>query len=242
MVRAPAHPSALKALPRANGFALLKPAEKPHLDSARILTMSGTIAINLLAFGLLMMPLSMPPPAISIDEPSHNPTVREIPKDPVIVDIVDEVRPPTPRETTQPVERRITAPTASDAISTPVTVDSGTEVATDTSTDITGPIESIIPASSGPSPMQLEYRLAPAPTYPRRALQQRLTGTVLLEVLVGLDGRPLEVKVAQSSGHRELDEAARAQVLKRWSFQPATKNGQAVQAIGMVPVQFTLQD
>ena len=90
--------------------------------------------------------------------------------------------------------------------------------------------------------MQLEYRLAPAPVYPRRALQQRLTGTVLLQVLVGLDGRPLEVSIARSSGHRELDEAARAQVLKRWSFQPATRNGQSVQAVGMVPIEFALKD
>jgi protein TonB len=91
------------------------------------------------------------------------------------------------------------------------------------STEETGPVGDIAPPTTAPSPMQLEYRLAPAPAYPRRALQQRLTGTVMLQVLVGVDGRPLEVKVAQSSGHRELDEAARAQVLKRWSFQPATR-------------------
>ena len=60
MVRAPAHFPALKALPRSSGFALLKPAEKPQLDPARILTMSGTIAVNLLALGMLMLPLSMP--------------------------------------------------------------------------------------------------------------------------------------------------------------------------------------
>ena len=73
------------------------------------------------------------------------------------------------------------------------------------------------------------------------AKQRGITGTVLLQVLVGIDGRPLEVTVAQSSGNRELDEAARAQVLKRWSFQPASKNGQAVQAIGMVPIEFALR-
>ena len=55
MVRAPAHSSALKALPRSSGFALLNPAEKPQLDPARILTMSGTIAVNLLALGMLFM-------------------------------------------------------------------------------------------------------------------------------------------------------------------------------------------
>ena len=55
MVRAPAH-----ALTRSAGFALLKPASRPRLDSARIGTLSGTIALNLLAMGLLMMPMSMP--------------------------------------------------------------------------------------------------------------------------------------------------------------------------------------
>ena len=44
------------------GFALLKPASRPQLDSARIVTLSGTIALNLLAMGLLMMPLSLPSP------------------------------------------------------------------------------------------------------------------------------------------------------------------------------------
>jgi protein TonB len=30
-------------------------------------------------------------------------------------------------------------------------------------------------------------------------------------------------------------------VLKRWSFQPATRDGAPVQAIGLVPVQFNLR-
>ena len=47
---------------RPAGFALLKPASKPQLDTARIITMSGTLAVNVLAMGLLMMPLSMPAP------------------------------------------------------------------------------------------------------------------------------------------------------------------------------------
>lgn len=241
MVRAPAHPSALKALPRANGFALLKPAEKPHLDSARILTMSGTIAINLLAFGLLMMPLSMPPPAIVVDTPDRDPDLVWHKREQKIekVEFVEKTK-PVPVDA-KPIEKRAATPKQIETASSEVVTNAGTEYVPTTG-DTTGTSDTLDIVETGPTAMQLEYRLAPAPTYPRRALQQRLTGTVMLEVLVGLDGRPLEVKVAQSSGHRELDEAARAQVLKRWSFQPATKNGQAVQAIGMVPVQFTLQD
>ena len=240
MVRASAH-----ALHRSSGFALLKPASRPQLDSARILTLSGTIALNLLAMGLLMMPLSMPAPVALPDDKPRDQTrwiPREQPK-PEEVKIVERSKPTPP--VAQPIPKPATTPkpaeTAETASSDIITA-SGTEYVPETTTDTSGPVGDITPPSVGPSPMQLEYRLAPAPAYPRRALQQRLTGTVLLQVLVGIDGRPLEVKVAQSSGYRELDEAARAQVLKRWSFQPATKNGLAVQAIGMVPIEFALKN
>ena len=237
MVRAPAH-----ALPRSNGFALLKPASKPQLDSARILTMSGTLALNLLAFGLLMMPLSMPPPAVVIDdEPKtiYDWIKREQPK-PEQVEIVKHTKPTPP--IAKPVEQRAVTPKPAETLSSEIVAAAGTEFVANATSENTGPTESIAVIQATPSPMQLEYRLAPAPAYPRRALQQRLSGTVLLQVLVGIDGRPLEVTVAQSSGHRELDEAARAQVLKRWSFQPATKDGLTVQAIGMVPIEFALKD
>jgi len=236
MVRAPAH-----ALSRSTGFALLKPAEKPQLDSARILTMSGTIAVNLLAFGMLMMPLSMPPPLSSIDEEPRD-DFRWIPREqpkPEKAEIVEKAK-PVPVDA-RPIEKRPVTPKPIASASSEIVTDSGSEYVP-TASDNTGDTDALEIATAGPTAMQLEYRLAPAPSYPRRALQQRLTGTVLLQVLVGIDGRPLEVKVAQSSGHRELDEAARAQVLKRWSFQPAAKNGLAVQAIGMVPIVFALAD
>ncbi|WP_312787111.1 energy transducer TonB, partial [Stenotrophomonas indicatrix] len=37
-----------------------------------------------------------------------------------------------------------------------------------------------------------------------------------------------------------LDQAARQQVLRHWRFVPAERDGMAVPAIGMVPVQFSL--
>lgn len=42
------------AIARSAGFALLHPAERPQLDATRILTLSGTLAVNLIAAGLLM--------------------------------------------------------------------------------------------------------------------------------------------------------------------------------------------
>jgi protein TonB len=86
----------------------------------------------------------------------------------------------------------------------------------------------------------LEYLAAPPPRYPIEAIREALTGTVTLRVLVDVDGRPLEVQVEHSSGHRVLDAAARKQVLGKWRFKPAMDNGRAVQAIGLVPVVFSL--
>lgn len=237
MVRAPAH-----ALLRPNGFALLKPAAKPQLDSARILTLSGTIAINLIAMGLLMMPLTIPP-SVERAEPEPGMTARPIKREPVVVDIVP-VRNPLPTATpSAPARPRSVAPADNTTSATTVVAETGTEPATEpTATEDTGPaMESIAPLSMGPAPVQLEYARAPAPNYPRTAQRLGLTGTVMLQVLVDIDGQPLAVTVVQSSGHRELDDAARTQVLKRWSFRPATRDGVAIQAIGLVPVQFSLQ-
>ena len=228
---------------RPNGFALLRPASTPQLDSARILTLSGTIAINLIAMGLLMMPLAAPPPAAWV-EPKPDTQTRWLKKLPPPIEIVNVVK-PTTRPITRPVDRPVAASNKRDdsVAAAAVVSDTGAMLANeDTAIDASGPvIESIAPVSVGPAPVQLEYARAPAPKYPRNAQRLGLTGTVMLQVLVGIDGQPLEVSVVQTSGHRELDEAARAQVLKRWSFRPATRDGIAIQAMGLVPVQFSLQ-
>ncbi|BDU15932.1 energy transducer TonB [Lysobacter auxotrophicus] len=67
-----------------------------------------------------------------------------------------------------------------------------------------------------------------------------LSGMVELEILVGVDGRALDVRIVKSSGHRVLDQAARRTVLSKWTFVPAMRDGRAVEAVGRVPVVFTL--
>ena len=217
-------------------------ASRPRPDPARIFTLSGTFALNLLVFGLLMVPIAMPPPTAQAPVKPKM-TIRSIvrPPEPVVVDIVP-IRPPRPTTPIATRERPAIAPPTRDTSAPTVTSNTGSEPVVDTghADDATPPGPDIGPAS-GPAPMQLAYRIAPAPVYPRAAMQRQLTGTVLLRVLVDIDGRPLDVSIARSSGHRELDEAARAQVLKRWSFQPATRDGAPVQAIGLVPVEFSLR-
>lgn len=82
--------------------------------------------------------------------------------------------------------------------------------------------------------------VSPAPAYPLQALRAGLSGSVEIEVVVGIDGRPLRAFVVRSSGHRALDRAALATVLREWRFQPQTHGGEAVEAVARVPVEFVL--
>ena len=87
----------------------------------------------------------------------------------------------------------------------------------------------------------LEYVRATSPRYPTNELRKGVQGTVILRVLVDIDGKPVDVTIETSSGNRNLDKEARQHVLKTWRFKPAMQNGQAVQAYGLVPIAFNLQ-
>ncbi|MGV8961284.1 MAG: energy transducer TonB [Stenotrophomonas sp.] len=64
---------------------------------------------------------------------------------------------------------------------------------------------------------------------------------MLLRVRVDENGHPIEVTIQRSSGHRSLDNAARAQVARYWKFRPALDNGRSVQAYGLIPIDFHVQ-
>ena len=220
--------------------ALSAPAA-PRLDAIRILGISSAVAMNLIAAGLLLMPMqALPPPP-----PPDAPTVWIIPA----------ARPPAPLPPpTVPVARPAPAnpaPARIPAIARtpadpPVVVAEGTLQA---SAPVEAPVDAgpgagpvgAGPATTGGAPTQLEYAIAPAPPYPRESLRNGDEGLVVLQVLVDVDGRPLEVEVAEGSGHRLLDRAARRHVLAHWRFRPAIRDGRPVQAVGLVPIQFSLQ-
>ncbi len=67
------------------------------------------------------------------------------------------------------------------------------------------------------------------PDYPSDAMRRNESGTVVVRITVGDDGKPDDVEVVRSSRSRALDRAA-TQAAKRWRFRP----GQA----GSVEVPF----
>ena len=68
------------------------------------------------------------------------------------------------------------------------------------------------------------YLHNPKPTYPRLSISRGEEGTVVLAVLVGMDGRVREVRVKVSSGFARLDMAARDAV-SDWRFVPGKRAG-----------------
>ncbi len=161
---------------------------------------------------------------------------------------------PKPTPPAQPPEVRITPPATQPSMAparpavvpqppAAVIVEGGSEaaVAPEAVPDAQPAVEPAMAIEAPVAGVTLQYASAPPPAYPASARRMRLEGTVLLEVLVGEDGRPLRVDVREGSGHRALDEAARDQVLAHWRFRPAMRDGRAIQAIGLVPVNFRLR-
>ncbi len=75
------------------------------------------------------------------------------------------------------------------------------------------------------------------PIYPAMAQQARVEGIVIIEAILGVDGRVKEARVLRSKPL--LDEAALAAV-RQWEFTPTTLNGVPVPVIMTVTVNFTL--
>ncbi len=77
------------------------------------------------------------------------------------------------------------------------------------------------------------------PVYPRGCRLRREEGVVTVSIAVTAEGRVESVQVVQSSGFRELDEAAVA-AARRAAFAPAVREGRAVSGTVQVPIVFRL--
>jgi protein TonB len=78
---------------------------------------------------------------------------------------------------------------------------------------------------------------APKPVYPPLAKQARIQGVVRLNVIVGKDGTMVDLKAA--SGHPLLVPAA-LEAVRQWVYKPTLLNGNPVEVVTVVDVNFTL--
>ncbi|WP_165402966.1 energy transducer TonB [Pseudoxanthomonas winnipegensis] len=212
-----------------------------RVNVARISGIAAAMLVHALAFMLLLIPATLPPLAVPARD--TRPEVVLITK-PIEAPITPPSRPtptrpaPTQRTTPAPTPITVSRPVDVPVAATQATADPAPATVAEPTAVDTGAIQ----APSGPlASATLSYVHAPAPAYPRSAIASHAEGTVILRVLVDVDGTPLEATIETSSGNRDLDRAARMQVLKAWKFQPAMQDGHAVQAYGRVPVDFSLR-
>ncbi len=77
----------------------------------------------------------------------------------------------------------------------------------------------------------------PRPAYPHTALITRTQGTVRIQAIIGRDGSISNLQVI--SGHPLLIEAAR-QAVQQWRYQPTLLNGEPVEVITEIDVNYRI--
>lgn len=78
------------------------------------------------------------------------------------------------------------------------------------------------------------------PDYPARAARNQESGTVVLALLIGADGRVANARVQKSSGSRDLDKAA-LNALSMCQFKPAMNNGVPEAGWGQIAFDWKLE-
>ena len=167
--------------------------------------------------------------------------VVEVIRQPIEAKIIQEVKPPPPDTPPPPPPPKLVAPPPPFIPPPEVQIQTPPQQ-TPIAVATTKPVESApMPAPAptpAPAPVHQAVVVAPVidakhscvpPDYPASARRLEYDGTVVLRFLIDTDGRVVDSKVQTSSGHDELDTAAR-DALSRCRFKPGTVDGNPQQS------------
>ena len=95
-----------------------------------------------------------------------------------------------------------------------------------------------------PSPVVLpssdaDYLDNAPPPYPAMSYRMREQGTVIVRVLIGIDGSASQAQIMASSGYQRLDQMA-LQTVRRWRYVPGKRAGVPQAMWFNVPLRFDL--
>ncbi|MFL6676408.1 MAG: energy transducer TonB [Massilia sp.] len=155
---------------------------------------------------LVMIQPVVPPPPPPPPEPPR-PTPRTAPPEVVVPRVEVDVPPPQ-------VEQPVQATTEPDPAPSPTPAPQA-EPAPAAEPSNTGAMRSAVLADANG---------CAKPEYPANSARNGDTGTVVLALMVGTDGKVSGSRVQKSSGHRELDKAA-VNALSMCKFKPAMNGG-----------------
>jgi protein TonB len=94
-------------------------------------------------------------------------------------------------------------------------------------------------SGAGPGRFDRQPRLLhqTRPVYPAEAFVKKIQGRVVLQILIGVDGRVQDVRVLESVP--ALDAAA-IRTVRQWRFEPALLRGRPVSSWARTPIDFTI--
>jgi protein TonB len=78
------------------------------------------------------------------------------------------------------------------------------------------------------------------PVYPASAKTAGVQGTVILRAVIGMDGRPLSLRVMNNDIDPELARAAIGAV-SQWRYRPTLLNGEPIEIDTTIMVNFSLE-
>lgn len=97
------------------------------------------------------------------------------------------------------------------------------------------------PAADANASEAVSFRSQFPPAYPAASLQAKEQGTVVFKVRVLADGTPADIVIHKSTATPALEQVA-INAVQRWRFNPAIKDGNAVEGTVLVPVKFALDE
>lgn len=239
------------------GLTSIPPAPEP---STRIVR--SVFAVSLAVHGSLIWvlhasaaePVRVIPEQIEIELAPPPPPPPPPPKQEPEPEKPEVAPPPEPRPAHKPVPRLTPSATPAETAAKPEEI--GTDIPQGEDGDLPPapvglappePREVVAPPPPPPPPPPViearegaNYLNNPRPAYPRSALREGWQGRVVLRVRVLPNGKVESARVQTSAGHDTLDEAA-LEIVKSWSFVPATQGGKPIAGWVSVPFEFKIQ-
>lgn len=208
-----------------------------NLSVPRIAAISATASIHLVAFGFLLMPVSLPD---WIDAVETRTEVRFI--------VPDPPKPPAPA-VLKPVMPPAAMPRSTTAPSTTTKPVIDTVPAGEATTADPGPLDSQVSGEQGTigdtfetlagGDVDASTRAQYPIRYPPAALRALVTGSVWVAARYDAGGMVTDTRIHRSSRNADLDRAALAGV-KKWKINPGRVQGQPVGGEALVEVVFSL--
>ena len=102
-------------------------------------------------------------------------------------------------------------------------------------------LSAVLPADAAESTATLDTKVpCENPAYPRASLANEEKGTVVLAMLVSVEGAVTDSKIEKSSGFKNLDRAAQ-KALSACKFKPIMKDGKAEQGWAKIDYVWKLE-